>query len=148
MPSLTLLAALATVPLVSDRIPFVSDLCGVDVQWFQERSSQALPNSKEWFVYNILELLPFEGTSVSFSWSLVSRPWRTVSGYLERPRVASHAKNVFLIVGSPVMFNMANFWSSLFAPHHSVLTTPHHTTPHINHSTLKRRTHYSSNKQS
>ena len=28
-------------------IPFVSDLCGVDVQWFQERSSQALPHSKE-----------------------------------------------------------------------------------------------------
>ena len=28
-------------------IPFVSDLCGVDVQLFQERSSQALPNSKE-----------------------------------------------------------------------------------------------------
>ena len=28
-------------------IPFVSDLCGVDVQWFQERSSQDLPNSKE-----------------------------------------------------------------------------------------------------
>ena len=28
-------------------IPFVSDLFGVDVQWFQERSSQALPNSKE-----------------------------------------------------------------------------------------------------
>ena len=28
-------------------IPCVSDLCGVDVQGFQERSSQALPNSKE-----------------------------------------------------------------------------------------------------
>ena len=28
-------------------IPFVSDRCGVDVQWFQEKSSQALPNSKE-----------------------------------------------------------------------------------------------------
>ena len=27
--------------------PIVSDLCGVDVQWFQKRSSQSLPNSKE-----------------------------------------------------------------------------------------------------
>ena len=40
VPSFTLRTALST-------IPFVSDLCGVDVQWFQERSSQALPNSKE-----------------------------------------------------------------------------------------------------
>ena len=32
-------------------IPFVSDLCGIHVQWFQERSSQALPNSKELSVY-------------------------------------------------------------------------------------------------
>ena len=38
--SFTLRTALST-------IPFVSDLCGVDVQWFQERSSQTLPNSKE-----------------------------------------------------------------------------------------------------
>ena len=35
VPSFTLRTALST-------IPFVSDLCGVDVQWFQERSSQAL----------------------------------------------------------------------------------------------------------
>ena len=28
-------------------IPSVSDLCGVDVQWFQGNSSQDLPNSKE-----------------------------------------------------------------------------------------------------
>ena len=40
VPSLTQSTALSA-------IPFVSDLCGVDVQWFQERSSQALPNSKE-----------------------------------------------------------------------------------------------------
>ena len=40
VPSFTLRTALSA-------IPFVSDLCGVDVQWFQERSSQALPNSKE-----------------------------------------------------------------------------------------------------
>ena len=40
VPSFTLRTALPA-------IPFVSDLCGVDVQRFQERSSQALPNSKE-----------------------------------------------------------------------------------------------------
>ena len=40
VPSFTLRTALAAIPLVSD-------LCGVDVQLFQERSSQALPNSKE-----------------------------------------------------------------------------------------------------
>ena len=39
-------------------IPFVSDLCGVDVQWFQERSSQALPKSKEWSCVNDFRL-PF-----------------------------------------------------------------------------------------
>ena len=32
-------------------IPFVSDLCGVDVQGFQERSSQALSSSKELSVW-------------------------------------------------------------------------------------------------
>ena len=32
-------------------IPFVSDLCGVNVQWFQERSSQALLDSKELSVF-------------------------------------------------------------------------------------------------
>ena len=31
-------------------IPFVSDLCGVDVQWFHENSSQDLPNSEEFTV--------------------------------------------------------------------------------------------------
>ena len=40
VPSSNLRTALSAIPLVSDR-------CGVDVQWFQERSSQALPNSKE-----------------------------------------------------------------------------------------------------
>ena len=40
VPSVTLRTALSA-------IPFVSDLCGVDVQCFQERFSQALPNSKE-----------------------------------------------------------------------------------------------------
>ena len=40
VPSFTLRTALSA-------LPFVSDLCGVDVQWFQERSSQALPNSME-----------------------------------------------------------------------------------------------------
>ena len=40
VPSFTLRTAL-------QAITFVSDLCGVDVQRFQERSSQALPNSKE-----------------------------------------------------------------------------------------------------
>ena len=40
VPSFTLRTALSA-------IPFVSDLCGVDVQWFQERSSEALPNSKK-----------------------------------------------------------------------------------------------------
>ena len=30
----------------SFRNPLVSDLCGVDVQWFQERSSQALSNPR------------------------------------------------------------------------------------------------------
>ena len=38
-------------------ILFVSDLCGVDVQWFQERSSQALPNSKELSVWVTLGFL-------------------------------------------------------------------------------------------
>ena len=40
VPSFTLRTAPSAIPLVSDR-------CGVDVQWYQERSSQALPNSKE-----------------------------------------------------------------------------------------------------
>ena len=40
VPSFTLRTALSAIPLVSDR-------CGVVVQWFQERSSQALPNSKK-----------------------------------------------------------------------------------------------------
>ena len=44
VPSFTLRTALSA-------IPFVSDPCGVDVQWLQERSSQALPNSKELSVY-------------------------------------------------------------------------------------------------
>ena len=43
VPSLILRAALSA-------IPFVSEQCGVDEQWFQERSSQALPNSKEFSV--------------------------------------------------------------------------------------------------
>ena len=57
VPSFALRPALST-------IPFVSDLCGVDVQSFQERSSQALPNSKElssvndfWFPIRLQELL-------------------------------------------------------------------------------------------
>ena len=40
VPSFTLRTALSA-------IPFVSDLCGVDVQWFQDNSSQDMPNSKE-----------------------------------------------------------------------------------------------------
>ena len=40
VPSFTLRTALSAIPLVSD-------LCDVDVQWFQERSTQALPNSEE-----------------------------------------------------------------------------------------------------
>ena len=40
VPSFTLRPALSEIPLVFDP-------CGVDVQWLQERSSQALPNSKE-----------------------------------------------------------------------------------------------------
>ena len=47
VPSFTLRAA-------PSAIPFVCDLCGVDVQWFQERSSQALPNSKQLSVYMTL----------------------------------------------------------------------------------------------
>ena len=38
-------------------IPFVSGLCGVDVQWFQGRSSQDLPNPKElsvWMTFGFL----------------------------------------------------------------------------------------------
>ena len=42
---------LFTLRTALSAIPFVSDLCGVDVQWFQERSSQALPNSDELSVY-------------------------------------------------------------------------------------------------
>ena len=40
VPSFTLRTALSA-------IPCVSDLCGVDVQWFQDNSSQDLLNSKE-----------------------------------------------------------------------------------------------------
>ena len=40
VPYFTLRTALSAIPLVSD-------LCGVDVQGFQEKSSQDLPNSKE-----------------------------------------------------------------------------------------------------
>ena len=40
VPSLILRTALSAIPLVSD-------LCGVDVEWLQERSSQDLPNSRE-----------------------------------------------------------------------------------------------------
>ena len=46
---LTLRAALST-------IPFVSDLFGVDVQWFQERSSQTLPYYKELSRINVMTL--------------------------------------------------------------------------------------------
>ena len=47
VPSFTLRTALSA-------IPFVSDLCGVDVQCFQERSSQDLPNSQELSVWMTL----------------------------------------------------------------------------------------------
>ena len=57
----------------SSAITFVSDLCGVDVQWFQERSSQALPNSQGIVSVNdfrlpvgLQELLH---ASLSFLWS-------------------------------------------------------------------------------
>ena len=50
VPTFTLRTALSA-------IPFVSDLCGVDVQWFQERSSQALPNSKKLSVQMTLGFL-------------------------------------------------------------------------------------------
>ena len=40
VPSLSLCTALSAVP-------FVSELWGVNAQWFQDNSSQALPNSKE-----------------------------------------------------------------------------------------------------
>ena len=46
VPSFTLRTTLSA-------FPFVSDLCGVDVQWFQERSSQDLPNSSEWSVHEL-----------------------------------------------------------------------------------------------
>ena len=50
VPSISLRTALSA-------IPFVSDLCGVDVQWFQERSSKALPNSTELWVWMTLSFL-------------------------------------------------------------------------------------------
>ena len=50
VPSFTLRTALSAIPFVSDR-------CGVDVQWFQERSSLALPNSKELSVWITLGYL-------------------------------------------------------------------------------------------
>ena len=57
VPPFTLRTALSA-------IPFVSDLCGVDVLWLQERSSQAFPNSKElsvlmtiWLPFRLQELL-------------------------------------------------------------------------------------------
>ena len=40
VPSLSLRTAISA-------LSFVSDLCGVDVHWFQDNSSQELPNSKE-----------------------------------------------------------------------------------------------------
>ena len=42
---------LFTLRTALSAVPFVSDLCGVDAHWFQERSSQALPNSKELSVW-------------------------------------------------------------------------------------------------
>ena len=56
VPSFTLRTALST-------IPFVSDLCGVDVQWFQERSSQALQMTLSFLVghKNFCKLLCFSG---------------------------------------------------------------------------------------
>ena len=50
VPSFTLRTALSA-------IPFVSDPWGVDVQWFQKRSSQTLPNSKELSVQMTLGFL-------------------------------------------------------------------------------------------
>ena len=54
-------------------IPFVSDLCGVDVQWFQDNSSQDLPNSEEFVSVNDFELprrhQEIHGTSLSSSGS-------------------------------------------------------------------------------
>ena len=44
IPQMSILSLCAT---ALSAIPFVSDLCGVDVQWFQDNSSQDLPNSKE-----------------------------------------------------------------------------------------------------
>ena len=44
VPSFTLRTALSTIPFVSDR-------CGVDVQWFQDESSHASPTSMELSVW-------------------------------------------------------------------------------------------------
>ena len=56
VPSSTLRTALSAAP-------FVSYLCGVDEQRFQERSSQALPNSKE---LSVLMTLGFLSGSKNF----------------------------------------------------------------------------------
>ena len=48
VPSFTLRTA-------PSAISFVSDLCGIDAQRFQERSSQALPNAKDLSVYMTFE---------------------------------------------------------------------------------------------
>ena len=50
VPSLTLRTTLSAIPLVSE-------LCGADVEWFQDRSSQDLPNSKELSVWVTLGIL-------------------------------------------------------------------------------------------
>ena len=64
VPSFSLRTALSAIPLVSDR-------CGVDVQWFHERSSQAFPNSKNCQCKWLLVSSRAPGTFASFSGFLV-----------------------------------------------------------------------------
>ena len=61
VPQMSLFLTLRTALLT---IPYVFDLCGVDVRWFQDNSSQDLPTSKEllvqmtfWFPRRLQELL-------------------------------------------------------------------------------------------
>ena len=61
VPSFTLRTALSA-------IPSVSDLCGVDVQWFRDNSSQDLPNSKELAVQMTFGFLVGARNFTKFFW--------------------------------------------------------------------------------
>ena len=68
-----------TLRTVLSAIPCVSDLCGVDVQWFQDSCSQERPNSKELSVYMTFGFL--EGSRNFIRFLRVSREVFVLHGY-------------------------------------------------------------------